>query len=219
MKKWVCSVCGYVYEGENPPEKCPQCGVPGAKFTEQKGEMSWAAEHVVGVGKAFGDNVPAEVQKEIIDGLNANFTGECTEVGMYLAMSRVAYREGYAEIGEYWRRAALEEAEHAGATEVLGVYLTVGYSRDIVEDVFESMFAWMCRGTVAEGAVLHLTRVPFTVRCEECGRIFPVNTRCRDTPRCPQCGASHYRLHSGMEFYVNDIEVKTDPTAVRALAS
>ena len=59
----------------------------------------------------------------------------------------------------------LEEAEHAGATEVLGVYLTVGYSRDIVEDVFESMFAWMCRGTVAEGAVLHLTRVPFTVRC------------------------------------------------------
>lgn len=110
----------------------------------------------------------------------------------------------------------LEEAEHAGATEVLGVYLTVGYSRDIVEDVFESMFAWMCRGTVAEGAVLHLTRVPFTVRCEECGRIFPVNTRCRDTPRCPQCGASHYRLHSGMEFYVNDIEVKTDPTAVRA---
>ena len=107
MKKWVCSVCGYVYEGENPPEKCPQCGVPASKFTEQKGELSWAAEHVVGVGKSFGESVPAEVQKEIIDGLNANFTGECTEVGMYLAMSRVAYREGYAEIGEYWRRAAL----------------------------------------------------------------------------------------------------------------
>ena len=92
----VCSVCGYVYEGENPPEKCPQCGVPASKFTEQKGELSWAAEHVVGVGKSFGESVPAEVQKEIIDGLNANFTGECTEVGMYLAMSRVAYREGYA---------------------------------------------------------------------------------------------------------------------------
>ena len=107
MKKWVCSVCGYVYEGENPPEKCPQCGVPGSKFTEQKGELSWAAEHVVGVGKSFGADVPAEVQKEIIDGLNANFTGECTEVGMYLAMARVAYREGYPEIGEYWRRAAL----------------------------------------------------------------------------------------------------------------
>ena len=121
MKKWVCSVCGYVFEGENPPEKCPQCGVPGSKFTEQKGEMSWAAEHVVGVGKSFGDNVPAEVQKEILDGLNANFTGECTEVGMYLAMARVAYREGYPEIGEYWRRAALEEAEHAAKfAELLG---------------------------------------------------------------------------------------------------
>ena len=125
MKKWVCSVCGYVYEGENPPEKCPQCGVPGSKFTEQKGKMSWAAEHVVGVGKSFGDNVPAEVQKEILDGLNANFTGECTEVGMYLAMARVAYREGYPEIGEYWRRAALEEAEHAAKfAELLGDVLT-----------------------------------------------------------------------------------------------
>ena len=68
--QWVCSVCGYVYEGENPPEKCPQCGVPASKFTEQKGELSWAAEHVVGVGKSFGESVPAEVQKEIIDGLN-----------------------------------------------------------------------------------------------------------------------------------------------------
>ena len=125
MKKWVCSVCGYVFEGENPPEKCPQCGVPGSKFTEQKGEMSWAAEHVVGVGKSFGDNVPAEVQKEILDGLNANFTGECTEVGMYLAMARVAYREGYPEIGEDWRRAALEEAEHAAKfAELLGDVLT-----------------------------------------------------------------------------------------------
>ena len=125
MKKWVCQVCGYVFEGENPPEKCPQCGVPGSKFTEQKGEMSWAAEHVVGVGKSFGDNVPAEVQKEILDGLNANFTGECTEVGMYLAMARVAYREGYPEIGEYWRRAALEEAEHAAKfAELLGDVLT-----------------------------------------------------------------------------------------------
>ena len=109
MKKWVCQVCGYVFEGENPPEKCPQCGVPASKFTEQKGEMSWAAEHVVGVGKSFGDNVPAEVQKEIIDGLNANFAGECTEVGMYLAMARVAHREGYPEIGLYWEKAAYED--------------------------------------------------------------------------------------------------------------
>ena len=125
MKKWVCQVCGYVWEGETPPEKCPQCGVPGSKFTEQKGEMSWAAEHVVGVGKSFGADVPEEVRKEIIDGLNANFMGECTEVGMYLAMARVAHREGYPEIGEYWRRAALEEAEHAAKfAELLGDVVT-----------------------------------------------------------------------------------------------
>ena len=125
MKKWVCSVCGYVFEGANPPEKCPQCGVPASKFTEQKGEMSWAAEHVVGVGKSFGDSVPAEVQKEIIDGLNANFAGECTEVGMYLAMARVAHREGYPEIGLYWEKAAYEEAEHAAKfAELLGDVVT-----------------------------------------------------------------------------------------------
>jgi rubrerythrin len=125
MKKWVCSVCGYVFEGANPPEKCPQCGVPASKFTEQKGEMSWAAEHVVGVGKSFGEGVPAEVQKEIIDGLNANFAGECTEVGMYLAMARVAHREGYPEIGLYWEKAAYEEAEHAAKfAELLGDVVT-----------------------------------------------------------------------------------------------
>ena len=121
MKKWVCQVCGYVWEGETPPEKCPQCGVPASKFTEQKGELSWAAEHVVGVGKSFGADVPEEVQKEIIDGLNANFMGECTEVGMYLAMARVAHREGYPEIGLYWEKAAYEEAEHAAKfAELLG---------------------------------------------------------------------------------------------------
>ena len=132
MKKWVCPVCGYVHEGDTPPEKCPQCNVPGEKFTEQKAEMSWAAEHVVGVGKTFGADVPEEVQKEIIDGLNANFTGECTEVGMYLAMARVAYREGYPEIGEYWRRAALEEAEHAAKfAELLGEVLTTSTKKNL----------------------------------------------------------------------------------------
>ena len=114
MKKWVCSVCGYVYEGENPPEKCPQCGVPASKFVEQKGEMSWA--------------VPAEVQKEIIDGLNANFSGECTEVGMYLAMARVAHREGYPEIGLYWEKAAYEEAEFA---ELLGDVVTTSTKKNL----------------------------------------------------------------------------------------
>ena len=113
MKKWVCSVCGYVYEGEQAPEKCPQCGVPGSKFVEQKGDMSWAAEHVVGVAK----DAPAE----IIEGLRANFNGECSEVGMYLAMARVAHREGYPEIGLYWEKAAYEEAEHAAKfAELLG---------------------------------------------------------------------------------------------------
>ncbi len=110
MKKWVCSVCGYVHEGDVPPSECPVCHVGADKFIEQKEERSWAAEHVVGVGKSFGNDVPEEVQKEIIDGLRANFEGECCEVGMYLAMARVAHREGYPEIGMYWEKAGLEEA-------------------------------------------------------------------------------------------------------------
>lgn len=125
MKKWVCPVCGYVHEGDEPPVACPQCRVPGSKFTEQKADMSWAAEHVVGVGKQFGTDVPEDVQKQIIDGLKANFTGECTEVGMYLAMARVAFREGYPEIGMYWEKAGLEEAEHAAKfAELLGEVVT-----------------------------------------------------------------------------------------------
>ena len=119
MKKWRCKVCGYIWEGENPPEKCPQCKQPSTVFEEIKEdeELVWAAEHVVGIAK--------DVDQEIKDGLRANFEGECSEVGMYLAMSRVAYREGYAEIGEYWRRAALEEAEHAAKfAELLGEVLT-----------------------------------------------------------------------------------------------
>ena len=125
MKKWVCSVCGYVHEGDTPPAECPVCHVPGSKFVEQAGEMSWAAEHVVGVGKVFGADVPEDVQKEIIDGLHANFEGECSEVGMYLAMARVAHREGYPEIGLYWEKAAYEEAEHAAKfAELLGEVVT-----------------------------------------------------------------------------------------------
>ena len=118
MAKWVCQICGYVHEGDTPPEACPVCKAPAEKFTEQKeGEMEWAAEHVVGVAKG--------VPQDILDGLRENFNGECSEVGMYLAMARVAYREGYPEIGEYWRRAALEEAEHAAKfAELLGEVLT-----------------------------------------------------------------------------------------------
>ena len=117
MKKFVCSVCGYVHEGDSAPEKCPQCGVPASKFNEQAGEMTWAAEHVLGVAQG--------VDPEIIEGLRANYMGECTEVGMYLAMARVAHREGYPEIGLYWEKAAYEEAEHAAKfAELLGEVVT-----------------------------------------------------------------------------------------------
>ena len=117
MKKFVCSVCGYVYEGEAAPEFCPVCKAPASKFIEQSEEMTWAAEHVVGVAKGAPEDIIAD--------LRANFTGECSEVGMYLAMSRVAYREGYPEIGEYWKTAAFEEAEHAAKfAELLGEVVT-----------------------------------------------------------------------------------------------
>jgi rubrerythrin len=123
--KWVCPVCGYVHEGDTPPEKCPICKAPGEKFTKQAEELTWAAEHVVGVGKVFGADVPEEVKEEIIAGLRANFEGECSEVGMYLAMARVAHREGYPEIGLYWEKAAWEEAEHAAKfAELLGEVVT-----------------------------------------------------------------------------------------------
>ena len=118
MKKYVCPVCGYVHEGESAPEKCPICKVPGERFVEQvANEMTWAAEHIVGVANG--------APQEIIDGLRENFVGECTEVGMYLAMARVAHREGYPEIGLYWEKAALEEAEHAAKfAELLGEVIT-----------------------------------------------------------------------------------------------
>ena len=117
MKKFVCNVCGYVYEGEAAPEKCPQCGAPASKFTEQAGDMAWAAEHVVGVAEG--------VSEDILEDLRANFNGECSEVGMYLAMARVAFREGYPEIGLYWEKAAYEEAEHAAKfAELLGEVVT-----------------------------------------------------------------------------------------------
>ncbi len=117
MAKWVCSVCGYVYEGENPPEQCPICKAPAEKFIKQDTEMTWAAEHVVGVAK----DVPDDIKKD----LRANFEGECSEVGMYLAMSRVAMREGYPEVGMYYRQAAFEEADHASRfAELLGEVVT-----------------------------------------------------------------------------------------------
>ena len=117
MAKWVCSVCGYVHEGDAAPAECPVCHVPAEKFNKQEGEMTWAAEHVLGVAKG--------VDEAIIEGLRANFEGECTEVGMYLAMARVAHREGDPEVGMYYEKAAWEEAEHAAKfAELLGEVVT-----------------------------------------------------------------------------------------------
>ena len=92
--KFVCQVCGYVHEGDSAPDKCPQCNAPASKFTAQGADKTWAAEHVVGVAQGVSEDIMAD--------LRANFNGECTEVGMYLAMARVAHREGYPEIGLYW---------------------------------------------------------------------------------------------------------------------
>ena len=125
MKKWVCPVCGYVYEGETVPEGfvCPTCRCPGTKFTEMKADAGLAAEHQFGIGNEL-NGVSEEDKKYILDQLRANFNGECSEVGMYLCMARVAHREGYPEIGLYWEKAAFEEAEHAAKfAELLGTTL------------------------------------------------------------------------------------------------
>lgn len=117
MKKYICTICGYVHEGDSAPDNCPQCKAPKEKFNEQSTtEMTWADEHRIGVAK--------DVDAGILEGLRLNFTGECTEVGMYLAMSRQAEREGYPEIAEAYKRIAFEEAEHAAKfAELLGEVL------------------------------------------------------------------------------------------------
>lgn len=115
--KYVCAVCGYVHEGDEAPEACPVCKAPASKFNKQEGEMEWASEHVLGVAQGSSEDIMAD--------LRANFNGECTEVGMYLAMARVAMREGYPEIGMYYEKAAFEEAEHAAKfAELLGECVT-----------------------------------------------------------------------------------------------
>jgi len=116
MKKFVCSICGYIHEGDNPPEQCPQCKAPASKFNEAGAGLVFADEHRIGVAK--------DVDPEIIEGLTQNFNGECSEVGMYLAMSRQADREGFPEVAEAYKRIAFEEAEHAAKfAELLGEVL------------------------------------------------------------------------------------------------
>ena len=212
MKKWVCPVCGYVHEGDTPPAECPVCHVPGSKFTLQAEEKTWAAEHVVGVGKVFGADVPAEVQEEIIAGLRANFEGECSEVGMYLAMARVAHREGYPEIGMYWEKAGLEEAEHAAKfAELLGEVVTTSTKKNLEMrvDAENGATAGARRGPPRQGvrgsaqALLRQVRgdIPMKYECP-CGYVYdpalgdPDNgvapgTVWEDVPEdwvCPICG-------------------------------
>lgn len=143
MAKFVCTVCGYVYEGDAAPEQCPICKAPASKFVKQEGEMTWAAEHVVGVAKG--------VSEDIIKDLRMNFEGECSEVGMYLAMARVAHREGYPEVGLYYEKAAWEEAEHAAKfAELLGEELEPNMKADT-----KSNLAWRvdCEFGATQGKV------------------------------------------------------------------
>lgn len=131
MAKYVCPVCGYVHEGDSAPEKCPQCGVPGSKFNvmAESEKLVFADEHRVGVAAAVTDT-------EIIEGLRANFAGECTEVGMYLAMARAAHREGYPEVGLYYEKAAWEEAEHAAKfAELLGEVVSASTKENLTKRV------------------------------------------------------------------------------------
>ena len=125
MKKFVCTICGYVHEGSEAPESCQLCKAPASKFVEQSGEgLTYADEHRIGVAK--------DVDPEIVEGLRQNFIGECTEVGMYLAMSRQADREGYPEVAEAYKRIAFEEAEHAAKfAELLGEVVDVSTKKNL----------------------------------------------------------------------------------------
>ncbi|MBP3652801.1 MAG: flavin reductase [Clostridia bacterium] len=144
-KKFVCSVCGYVHEGDRAPEFCPQCKVPAEKFVEQSGEMSWAAEHILSVAQG--------APEEVMEGLHANFTGECTEVGMYLAMARVAHREGLPMVGQYWEKAAWEEAEHAAKfAELLGEVVTDSTEKNLAMRVEAENGATSGKVALAEAA-------------------------------------------------------------------
>ncbi|MDA3885525.1 MAG: NADH peroxidase [Candidatus Delongbacteria bacterium] len=139
MKTWICSVCGYIHEGEKPPEKCPQCQAPAEKFNEKQDDMGWAAEHVIAVADG--------VDTEIVEGLRQNFMGECTEVGMYLAMGRQADREGYPEIAEAYKKIAFEEADHAARfAEMLGEVVTTSTKKNLEMRVMAENGA--CQGKV-----------------------------------------------------------------------
>ena len=166
-KKWICTVCGYVHEGDTPPEKCPQCKQPAEKFKELKEdeEVAYAAEHVIGVAKG--------VDPEILAGLKADFEGECSEVGMYLAMSRQADRDGYPEIAEAFKRYAFEEAEHAAKfAELLG------------EVVWDTKTNLEKRMAAEAGACEHKTRIAKLAKAQNLDAIHDtVHEMARDEAR------------------------------------
>jgi rubrerythrin len=166
-KKWICTVCGYVHEGDTPPEKCPQCKQPAEKFKELKEDegVTYAAEHVIGVAKG--------VDPEILEGLKADFMGECSEVGMYLAMSRQADREGYPEIAEAFKRYAFEEAEHAAKfAELLG------------EVVWDTKTNLEKRMAAEAGACEHKTRIAKLAKAQNLDAIHDtVHEMARDEAR------------------------------------
>ena len=139
MKKFVCKVCGYIYEGDAAPAECPVCHAKSNMFEEVKGELTLAAEHEYGIYAKTVKNNPdiSEADKKyIFDQLKANFNGECSEVGMYLCMARIAHREGYPEIGLYWEKAGLEEAEHAAKfAELLGEVVTNSTEKNLARRV------------------------------------------------------------------------------------
>ena len=158
MAKFVCKVCGYIHEGDSAPERCPQCKVPAEKFNKMEDDkLTWAAEHVVGVAQGAPEDIMMD--------LRANFMGECTEVGMYLAMARVAHREGYPEIGLYWEKAAFEEAEHASKfAELLGEVVTSSTKKNLEMRVEAENGATMGKTDLAKRAkALNLDAIHDTV--------------------------------------------------------
>ncbi len=178
MKKFNCSVCGFVHTGKAAPEKCPLCGVSGSKFeemTEKSGELVWADQHKIGVAKG--------APEEVLEGLKAHFAGECTEVGMYLAMSRQADREGYPEVAEAYKRIAWEEAEHASKfCELLG---------DVVWDTKKNLYERM----MAEaGACEDKKRIATLAKQHNLDAIHDtVHEMCKDEARHGQAFAGLYK--------------------------
>ncbi|MBQ5802670.1 MAG: NADH peroxidase [Bacteroidales bacterium] len=181
-KKFICTVCGYVHEGNEAPEKCPLCKVPREKFkevVENDGEMAWADEHRLGVAQGC--------DPEIMEGLKAHFTGECTEVGMYLAMSRQADREGYPEVAEAFRRYAFEEADHAAR-----------FAELIGEVVWDTKTNLKKRWEAEAGACEDKKRIATLAKQQNLDAIHDtVHEMCKDEARHGQGFAGLYKRYFG----------------------